>query len=274
MSNNRLEIPILAILSLLRRRDRRQVAISSALWGHFDIKHTRFIDAIDVNNYTSVDDLRRKAIEDGFPEFEGLWGYPIRDEVGTEGEARMGFAPIAYAWSLCRYFRELADSGNSEFFMNDDMYAKAYKYFHVDRYLVRDIYNYPILEDQCKSKDIAFACFFLNTRSEGLPSVQPHVFDDVVIGTTELNLKAGFYSPYGARLILERLKCQISLGKRTPLQFLSALESVDGWSPDGVFSTQEPFFIEFPDVFLGSDIRDIPPLEGHLGNLFREVKPS
>ena len=234
---------------------------------------TRFVDAIDPHDYKSVDYLLHDAIADRFPEFEMLWGYPNRDEMNGE-EERMGFAPVAYAWSLCRYFRELSHSDKSEFFLHDDMYGKPFKYFHVGWQLIRNIYNYPILEGQCRAKNVKFACFLLNTQSVGLPPIQLNVFEEFAIGTDRLNLKVGFYSPHGASLILERLRHQISLGKRTPLGFLQSLESVEGWNPRGVFSTVEPLFVEYPDSFLGSDIRSVPPLQGHLGKLFSGVKPS
>lgn len=271
--NDWLEIPILAILSLNRRRDRRRVAISSALWGKFEIRHTRFFDAIDPYDYKSVDYLLKEAIEDGFPEFEALWGYPGGDEL-DDVEKRMGFAPVAYAWSLCQYFRYLESSDHSEFFIHDDMYGRPFKHFHVDRLMICHIHNSSVLKQFCHVKKIDFGCFLLNTQSVGLPSVQPFAFNEVVIGTHRLNLKAGLYSPHGAALILERLRSQISIGKRNPSEFLQSLESIKGWNPQGVFSTTEPLFLEFPDNFLGSDIRGIPPLKGHLENLFSEVNPS
>lgn len=271
--NDWLEIPILAILSLNRRRDRRRVAISSALWGKFEIQHTRFVDAIDPHDYKSVDYLLKEAIEDGFPEFEALWGYPGGNEL-ADAEKRMGFAPVAYAWSLCRYFRQLSCSDRAEFFLHDDMYGRPFKHFHVDWLMICHIHNSSILKQLCHVKKIDFGCFLLNTQSVDLPSTQPYVFDEIVIGTHRLNLKAGLYSPHGAALILERLRHQISLGKRTPSEFLQSLESVKGWDPEGIFSTTEPLFLEFPDNFLGSDIRGVPPLQGHLGKLFSEVNPS
>lgn len=262
----------MAILSLERRDDRRNVAISSALWGNFNIPQTRFVDAIDAQDYKSVDYLLHDAIADGFPEFEMLWGYPGGDELGDE-EKQMGFAPVAYAWSLCRYFRDLAESDTLEFFLHDDMYGGHFKHFHVDRWMMCHIHNSSILKQFCHERKIDFACFLFNTHSEGFSSVQSLVFEEIVIGTHCLNLKAGLYSPYGASLILERLKHQISLGKRTPIAFLEALGSMEGWNPEGVFSTTEPLFLEFPDNFLGSDIRGVPPLQGHLRKLFSEVKP-
>lgn len=237
------------------------------------MNETRFVDAIDPHDYKSVDYLLHDAIADGFREFEMLWGYPNRVEMNGE-EERMGFAPVAYAWSLCRYFRDLAESDKSEFFLHDDMYGRPLRHFRVTSRLIRDIYNYPILEGQCRSKNVEFVCFLLNTQSVGLPPIQLNVFEEFAVGTDRLNLKAGFYSAYGASLILERLRHQISLGKRTPLGLLQSLESVEGWNPRGVFSTVEPLFVEYPDSFLGSDIRGVPPLQGHLGKLFSEVKPS
>lgn len=272
--NKWMDIPTLAILSLKRRSDRRNVAISSALWGNFNISHTRFVDAIDAKDYESVDDLLHAAIEDGFPEFESLWGYPDRSEMNGE-EERMGFTPVAYAWSLCRYFRELSKKTDYEFFIHDDMYGRHFKYFHVDRWLVTHIQNSCILKHFCNVKDVNFVCFLLNTESVGFKTIQPFVFDEVVIGTNRLNMKAGIFSPYGADVILKRLRHQISIGNRTPKSLLNALESTDGWDVEGVFSTTEPLFVEFPDDFLGSDIRGIEPLKGeHLKNIFSDVKPS
>ena len=271
--NDWLEIPNLAILSLNRRRDRRRVAISSALWGKFEIQHTRFFDAIDPHDYKSIDYLLKEAIEDGFPEFEALWGYPGGDELG-DAEKQMGFAPVAYAWSLCQYFRYLESSDQSEFFIHDDMYGSPFKHFHVNQLMLLHIHNSSILKQFCHVRNIDFGCFLLNTQSKGLCSVQPYVFEVVVAGTYCLNLKAGLYSPYGASLILERLRHQISLGIRTPKAFLETLESMKGWNPPGIFSTTEPLFLEFSDNFLGSDIRGVPPLQGPLGKLFSEIKPS
>lgn len=272
--SNWLEIPTLAILSLNRRRDRRNVAVCSALWGGFDIRHTRFFDAKDAKDYKSVDYLLKEAIEDEFPEFEALWGYPGPKDELSEQEQRMGFAPVAYAWSLCRYFRYLERVDQPEFFMHDDMYGRPFKHFHVNQLMLIHIHNSSILKQFCHVKNIDFGCLLLNTQSKGLCSVQPYVFEVVVAGTYCLNLKAGLYSPYGASLILERLRHQISLGIRTPKAFLETLESMTGWNPPGVFSTTEPLFLEFSDNFLGSDIRGVPPLQGPLGKLFSEIKPS
>ena len=267
--------PRIVILSLQRRDDRRQVAVSSAMSSDFPPRDMHFFDAVDASAYTSVDELIRDAIRDGFEEFEALWGYPNRDAIESETELKMGFAPLAYAWSLCRYFRELQERNDDalEFFMHDDMHGVSYKHFHVEKMFLRNIYNDPILGRQCKANKYEFVAFLLNTASVGLKPTQPHVFEDIVVGTNVLNLKAGLYSPHGASVILKRLKQQISLGKRTPKKFLSALESVDGWDTTGIFSTREPLFVEYPLAFLGSDVRNIPRLQGRYEKLFGDVKP-
>lgn len=262
MLNDRIIDPRLSILSLSRRQDRRQVAISSALWSNFNIKKVRFVDAIDAVDYTSIEDILHDAVRDGFQEFEALRGY-----AGS-------LAPIAYAWSLCRYFRDLSENSGSEFFMHDDMHGVAHTHFHIDTLFLRNAYNDPIRLRQCEANGIAFACFLLNTHSMGFPPTQEHVFEEIVVGTHALNLKAGFYSPHGARLILERLQQQIALGENTPLAFLSALASTADWYPTGVFSTREPLFVEYPIAFVGSDIRGIPRLQGHFNKIFSEAKPS
>ena len=242
----------------------------------FPPKDMYFFDAVDASAYTSVDELIRDAIRDGFEEFEALWGYPNRDAIESEAELKMGFAPLAYAWSLCRYFRELQERNDDEleFFMHDDMHGVSYRHFHVEKMFLRNIYNDPILGRQCKANKVPFVAFLLNTASVGLKPTQPHVFEDIVVGTNVLNLKAGLYSPHGAGVILKRLKQQISLGKRTPKKFLSALESVDGWGTTGIFSTRDPLFMEYPIAFLGSDVRGIPKLQGKpYEKLFGDVKP-
>ena len=262
--------PESAILSLKRRSDRRNVAISSMMWNGFNVAHIRFIDAMDAADYTTADDLIRDAVGDGFPEFEALYGFES-DETG------MGFAPIAYAWSLCRYFRELSKSkkDENEFFTQDDMHGIAHSHFIANNKLIRETYNAPIITNHCARKKVSFKCLLLSTQSEGLPSVQRSVFEEVVVGTTRLNLKAGYFSPEGADVVLKRLLHQISLGnQRTPKAFLSTLEDVSGWEPEGVFSMTEPLFVEYPIEFLGSDVQGIPKLQGHLGKLFSEVKTS
>ena len=186
----------------------------------------------------------------------------------------LGFAPIAYAWSLCRYFRELSKKDKNAFFMQDDMHGVAHSHFIANSKLLREIYNAPIITNFCGGKGIPFKCLLLSTRSEGLPSVQRSVFEEVVVGTHELNLKSGYFSPEGADLILKRLLRQISLGERTPEAFLEALEDVSGWQPEGVFSMTEPLFVEYPIEFLGSDVRGIPSLQGHLSKLFSEIQVS
>ena len=262
--------PRVAILSLKRRQDRRNVALASVMWGNFMVGVTRFVDAIDAADYTTSDALIREAVEDGFSEFDALHGFSFE----SDDEVRMGLAPIAYAWSLCRYFRERSEKPEYELFIHDDMHGVAHKHFHVDNLLLRNTYNDPIRGRWCVPKNIEFACFLMNTASEGLEPIQRNVFDHIVKGVPELNLKAGFYSPHGARLILKRLRQQISLGKRTPKAFLRTLKSTDDWDAEGIFSTTEPLFVQYPIEFLGSDMRGIPPLQGHLGKLFSEVKPS
>lgn len=266
--------PETAILSLPRRADRRNVAISSIMWSEFNVAHVRFIDAMDAADYLTNHDLISDAVGDGFHEFDALHGFPAHSAFEDDTEIAMGYAPVAYAWSLCRYFRELSKKDRNEFFIQDDMHGIAHSHFIANNKLVREIYNAPILTSHCERKQVDFKCLLLSTRSEGLPSVQRSVFGEVVVGTTRLNLKSGYFSPEGADLILKRLLHQISLGKRTPKAFLSALEEVSGWEPEGVFSMAEPLFIEYPIEFLGSDVRGIPKLQGHLGKLFSEVKPS
>ena len=266
--------PETAILSLKRRSDRRNVAISSIMWSEFNVGHVRFIDAIDAADYFTNDALIRDAVGDGFHEFDALHGFPVHSAFEDDTEIAMGYAPVAYAWSLCQYFRELSKKDKNEFFIQDDMHGIAYSHFITNNKLIREIYNAPIITSYCGKKKVSFKCLLLSTRSEGLPSVQRSVFEEVVVGTNALNLKSGYFSPEGADLILKRLLHQISLGKRTPKAFLSALNDVSGWAPEGVFSMADPLFVEYPIEFLGSDVRGIPKLQGHLGKLFSEVKTS
>lgn len=273
MQHKRFDLPSVSILSLKRRKDRRDVALSSALWGTFNVAEMHFVDAIDALAYTSVDDLLHEAIKDGFNVFEAVRGYPNRDKIESEDAEKIGFAPVAYAWSLCRYFRDLSEKSEDEFFIHDDVHGVAHKLFRVDKIIIRNLFNQPILS-RCKADKAAFACFLMNTRSEGFTPIRSDIFPRIVIGTHRLNLKAGFYSPHGASLILERLKQQVSLGKKTPEAFLSALESTENWHPKGIFSTSEPLFVEYPIEFLGSDIRGIPRLQGPYDKLFSEIKPS
>ena len=221
--------PETAILSLKRRSDRRNVAISSMMWSEFNVAHVRFIDAIDAADYLTNDALIRDAVGDGFHEFDALHGFPVHSAFEDDTEMAMGYTPIAYAWSLCRYLRELAEKDKNEFFMQDDMHGIAYSHFIANNKLIREIYNAPIITNHCERKKVDFKCLLMSTRSEGLPSVQRSVFEEVVVGTTRLNLKAGYFSPEGAALILKRLLHQISLGKRTPKALLSALEDVSDW---------------------------------------------
>ena len=158
--------------------------------------------------------------------------------------------------------------------MHDDMHGIAHSHFIVNSKLLREIYNAPIVTSYCNNKKCSFKCLLLSTQSEGLPTIQRGVFEEVVVGTSKLNLKSGFFSPEGADLILKRILHQISLGERTPKAFLSALEDVSDWETEGVFSMTEPLFVEYPIEFLGSDVRGIPKLQGHFDTLFSEVKPS
>lgn len=240
------------------------MAISSAIWGNFNLKHTRFIDAMDADDYDSIDKLVQSAADDGFPEFKNL--------VNHSGN----LGPASYAWSLCRYFRDLQnkDSEEPEFLMHDDMHGRHFKHFHVDRWMMCHIYNSSILKMFCHVHDVDFNCFLFNTESVGFKSVQPHVFNEVVVGTNELNLKAGLYSPKGASEILKRLRHQISVSDPTPAGLLRSLKSVEDWNVSGIFSTSEPLFLEYPKRFLGSDVVRIPPLQGHFENIFSDVKPS
>jgi hypothetical protein len=269
MSNDLWIDPSISILSLKRRWDRRNVAISSIMWSEFiNLGNVRFIDAMDAADYTDPQTLIKDIVSDGFDAFG------VFHDVTVDSDF---FAPLTYAWSLCRYFRELSkkEKDNNEFFMQDDMHGIAHSHFIVTSKLLRELYNAPIITNACTHRKISFKCLLFSTRSEGLPSVQRSVFEEVVDGTTRLNLKSGFFSREGADLILKRLLHQISLGKPTPKAFLDALEDVSDWDiPEGIFSMTEPLFVEYPIEFLGSDVRGIPRLQGHLGKLFSEVKPS
>ena len=265
--------PDITILSLKRRSDRRNVAIASAMWSEFNLGYVRFVDAVDAADYSTSDALIRDAVADGFKEFNALQGFPIHT-AEDDTEIQIGHAPVAYAWSLCRYFRELSEKSGNAFFMQDDMHGIACSHFIANQKLLREIYNAPILTLYCEKRKVPFNCLLLSTRSEDLPSVQRSVFTEVVVGTTRLNLKSGYFSPEGAALILKRLLYQISLGIRTPTAFLDVLEDVSGWDPEGVFSMTDPLFVEYPIEFLGSDVQGIPRLQGYFDKLFSEVKPS
>ena len=268
--------PRMTVLSLKRRDDRRQVAVSSAMSADFPPRDIHFFDAIDAKDYASMDEMLHDAIKDGFEEFDALWGYPNRDSIGSEAELKMGFAPLAYAWSLCRYFRELSNRPDDEveFFMHDDMHGVSFKHFHVEKMFLRNLYNDPILGRHCKPNQHQFVAFLVNTASVGLMPTQAHVFEDIVVGTNKLNLKAGLFSPYGAGILLKRLRQQIAIGKKNPREFLGKLEEIDDWKQTGIYSTREPLFVEYPVAFLGSDVRNIPRLQGRYAELFGGVKPN
>lgn len=252
----------LSILSLPRRKDRRNVAISSAIASRFPIKNVRFINAMDGADYDSIDSLLDASIRDGFTIFESL------DKMSDTDKDCNAKSAIAYAWSICRYFRELADSNISEFFVHDDMHNVKWYIYDMDRRLMRNIFNYIVL-GICRKHSKEFACWLLNNES-----TEKHKHG-VVNGTSSLNFRAGYYSPFGASKILEQLKRNISKGYITPSAFLDGIESVTDWDQSGVFSTYEPFYISYPIGYLGSDIRNIPPLSSeHLNNIFSNPVPS
>ena len=118
--NKRWEHPTLSILNLPRRLDRRRVAISTAMWLDIYVGEVAVVNAKDALDYNTADGILQDAVKDGFPQFEHLQGWEDRN-----------LGAVAYAWSLCRYFRNLADSENHELFMHDDMYAQYYSHMHV-----------------------------------------------------------------------------------------------------------------------------------------------
>ena len=268
--------PRLTILALKRREDRRNVAVSSAMALEFSPRDIHIHEAMDAQHYRCADDLIGAAIADGFPQFEQVYGYPNKSMILSEKEERMGFSPLAYAWSLCRYFRELSQRPDEEveFFMQDDMYAISFKHWVVEKMFLRNLYNDPILGRHCKPNNLQFVGFLVNTASKDLEATQAHVFDDVVVGANFLNLKAGLFSPYGAQVILDRLLQQIAIGKKNPRQFLDKLQDMHGWEQTGIYSVTEPILVEYPIEFLGSDVRNIPKLQGGYAELFEGVKPS
>ena len=270
--NNLWVFPRVTILSLKRRVDRRHAAVSSIMWFDIDLRHVNFFDAIDAQDYNAADDLIHDAVADGFPAFESMCGYSSSFE--TQEERNIGFAPLAYAWSLCRYFRELSDRTTYELFLHDDMYGRAHPHFHINNDFLRNIYNDPICMHQCNAKDIRFVCLLLNTKTQGHEPTQHGIYEEIVLGTDVMNFKAGYYSPYGASVLLERLTNQIALGSKTSAQFLASLASTESLDQLGIFSTAEPLFVEYPVEFLGSDIRNIPRLQGNFSNLFSDIKPS
>ena len=107
-----------------------------------------------------------------------------------------------------------------EFFMHDDMHGVSYKHFHVEKMFLRNIYNDPILGRQCKANKYEFVAFLLNTSSVGLKPTQPHVFEDIVVGTNVLNLKAGLYSPHGGKRYPQKAQATDFIGETHPEEIL------------------------------------------------------
>ena len=260
--NKRWEHPTLSILNLPRRLDRRRVAISTAMWLDIYVGEVAVVNAKDALDYNTADGILQDVVKDGFPQFEHLQGWEDRN-----------LGAVAYAWSLCRYFRDLADSENHELFMHDDMYAQYYSHTHVNKWIIRNFFNYPIFT-YCNRKKWEFSFFLLNTEATNLPVCQAYVADEVRVGVDHLNLKAGYFSPKGAKVVLDRLLNQISLGERSTAPFLNALESTVSWEPEATFSTSEQLFVEYPTDFLGSDVRGHPPKQGQFARLFKEATAS
>ena len=260
--NKRWENPTLSILNLPRRLDRRRVAISTAMWLDIYVGEVAVINAKDALDYATAEGLLQDAVKDGFPQFEHLHGW-----------ADPNFGALAYAWSLCRYFRDLADSENPQLFMHDDMYAQPYSHIHVDKWIIRNFFNYPIFT-YCNHRKWEFCFFLLNTAATHLPVCQEFVADEVRVGISRLNLKAGYFSPKGAKVVLERLRNQIALGERNTTSFLNALSSAHAWAPEAAFSTSEQVFVEYPKDFLGSDITNHAPKQGAFARLFKEARVS
>ena len=86
--------PKIAILSLKRRPDRRNVAISSIMWSEFNIGNTRFVDAIDSTDYPTNHELIQDAVGDGFYEFDALHGFPVHSNFEDDSEITMHQLPM------------------------------------------------------------------------------------------------------------------------------------------------------------------------------------